>query len=225
MEPAWEEHPMTLDTSLAAITPNRAAETVDDPPHLLLLGGIPGAGKSTLIRQVADRNPDVRTLDPETPARWLATRLPEVPYRLYRPLAHLWHAVATLALVLFGPPSDRRTLLVHDPATRPGRRELLGRIARARGWRTSLVMIDVPRAAAIDGQRARGRIVRSTSFERHWHRWTDDQPRLVSATTLGDADGSWDRVHVVDRTRADGRLEALLGGPDRDRQAGRRTRR
>lgn len=200
---------MTLDTTLAPISPARAAG-VDERPHLLLLGGVPGAGKSTLIRQVADRHPDVRTLDPETPARWLAARLPEVPYRLYRPLVHLWHAIATLALVLLGPTPGRHTLLVHDPATRPGRRELLGRIAQARGWRTSLVMIDVPRHAALGGQHARGRMVRADAFERHWDRWTDDQPRLLTAATFGDADGSWDRVHVFERARAAGRLETIL---------------
>jgi predicted kinase len=200
---------MTLDTSLASISPACAAE-VGERPHLLLLGGVPGAGKSTLIRQVADRNPDVRTLDPETSARWLEARLPQVPYGLYRPLVHLWHAAVTLALVMLGPTLDRRTLLVHDPATRPGRRELLGRIARARGWRTSLVMIDVPRTAAIDGQHARGRMVRSRAFERHWRRWSGDQPRLLGAATFDQGDGSWDRVHVIDRARAGGRLETLL---------------
>ncbi|MFD4326019.1 AAA family ATPase [Nocardioides sp. NPDC058538] len=200
---------MTLDTSYAPISPARAAG-VEVRPHLLLLGGVPGAGKSTLIRGVADRRPDVRTLDSETPGRWLAARLPEVPYRLYRPLVHLWHAIATLVLVLLGPTPDRPTLLVHDPATRPGRRELLGRIAHARGWRTSLVMIDVPRVAAIDGQCERGRMVRTDAFERHWDRWTDAQPRLLTAATFGDADGSWDKVHVFDRARAAARLEAIL---------------
>lgn len=201
---------MIPDASLTPIAPACPPAGVGARPHLLLLGGVPGAGKSTLIRQVADRNPDVRTLDPETSARWLRARVPQLPYRLYRPLVHLWHAAATLALVLFGPTPGRRTLLVHDPATRPGRRELLGRIARARGWRTSLVMIDVPRAAAIDGQHARGRMVRSKAFERHWHRWTGDQPRLLSAASFGQADGSWDRIHVFDRARVSGRLEALL---------------
>lgn len=203
---------MTPDSSLTPVSPACRPAGAGTRPHLLLLGGVPGAGKSTLIRQVTDRNPEVRALDPETAARWLSARLPRTPYRLYRPLVHLWHALTTLVLVMLGPTRDRRTILVHDPATRPRRRALLGRIARARGWRTSLVMIDVPRAVAIDGQHARGRIVRSTSFERHWHRWTDDQPRLLSATTFGDADGSWDRVHVVDRARAGRRLEALLGG-------------
>ncbi|NYI80377.1 AAA family ATPase [Nocardioides panzhihuensis] len=200
---------MTPDASLTPVSPACPPAEIGERPHLLLLGGVPGAGKSTLIRQVAERNPAVRTLDPETSARWLAARVPRIPYRLYRPAVHLWHAFVTLVLVL-GPTRDRRTVLVHDPATRPRRRALLGRIARARGWRTSLVMIDVPRAVAIDGQQARGRMVRSTSFERHWHRWTDDQPRLLCAATFGGADGSWDRVHVVDRARAGGRLETLL---------------
>ncbi|MER7608030.1 AAA family ATPase [Nocardioides sp. NPDC127503] len=200
---------MTLDSTYAPISPPRAVG-VEERAHLLLLGGVPGAGKSTLIRDVASRRHDVRTLDSETPGRWLAARLPEVPYRLYRPLVHLWHALATLVLVLLGSTADRPTLLVHDPATRPGRRELLGRIAHARGWRTSLVMIDVPRVAAIDGQYERGRLVRTDAFERHWDRWTDDQPRLLTAATFGDADGSWDKVHVFDRARAAGRLEAIL---------------
>ncbi|MEU4451924.1 AAA family ATPase [Nocardioides sp. NPDC023903] len=200
---------MTLDSTYAPISPPRA-EGAEERAHLLLLGGVPGAGKSTLIRDVAGRRPEVRTLDSETPGRWLAARLPEVPYSLYRPLVHLWHALATLVLVLLGPTPNRPTLLVHDPATRPGRRELLGRIAHARGWRTSLVMIDVPRVAAIDGQYERGRLVRTDAFERHWDRWTDDQPRLLTAATFGDADGSWDKVHVFDRARAAGRLEAIL---------------
>ncbi len=152
---------------------------------LLLVGGVPGAGKTTLLDQVREERPDVLTLDSESVAAGMAGQLPAgVPYRVYRPLVHLLHVLRSLAVILRGPSgSEHAAVLVHDPATRPQRRRLTGRLARWRGWRTALVVIDVSFEQAVEGQRRRVRVVPDTSFGRHWRRWEDQRSRLAVAST------------------------------------------
>ena len=97
-------------------------------------------------------------------------------------------------------------LLVHDPATRPRRRRLLARLATACGWRPVLVVVDVPRTAALDGQRERGRVVAPRSFAGHWRRWAAQRAALAHRAR---AEG-WTEVHVVDRRTAGPALRAVL---------------
>jgi predicted kinase len=173
----------------------------------VLVGGVPGAGKSTLLARVGDDAPDAVVLDPDAYRRWFRTALPRAPYRAYRPVVHTLHAAAVAGAVLRGAADAGDVLLVHDPATRPRRRRALARLARARGWEPVLVVVDVPRTAALDGQVERGRVVAPESFAGHWRRWEEQRAALADGAV---AEG-WAEVHVVDRRTAAPTLRGLLG--------------
>jgi hypothetical protein len=156
---------------------------------MVVVGGVPGAGKSTVLRPYAGRR-DVTVLDPDTwrdGLRW-------------RPLVHGVHQALVWGAVLLGP-ALVGPLLVHDTATRPRRRTALLRLARLRGWNPSLVLVDVDRTAALTGQLDRGRLVPAGSFERHWARWQ----RLRSDP----AGTRWAPTFVVARDHAPAVVAAL----------------
>ena len=116
---------------------------------VVLLAGIPGAGKSTLLRRVFAGNDDVRVYDSaHIRDRWMPV-LGVLPYALWRPL------------------------VIHDCATRPWARTLIGWRARQAGLPLHLILLDVPGDVARSGQWARGRVVRSASMETHCRRWPD----------------------------------------------------
>jgi hypothetical protein len=125
------------------------------------------------------------------------------------------NAAHTLLLVLRGP-ARSEPLVVHDPATRPRRRRLLGGLARWRGWDPVLVLLDVSRGEALAGQRERGRVVARGAFDRHWSRWHLQRPRLAAVARAGGADGAWSRVVLVGRATARRALTDVLCGPARD---------
>jgi hypothetical protein len=145
---------------------------------LVLVGGVPGSGKTTAIARATDDLAHISSIDPEHVSWWLRSRLPGVPYSSYRWLVHLTHTLRVLVSLLNGPTVGRR-LVIHDPGTRIGRRRLFLGIARVAGWRTVLLYVDVDRPAAQDGQRRRGRVVRS--FDEHWASWQQLRPTLVSS--------------------------------------------
>lgn len=135
--------------------------------RMVVVGGVPGAGKSTALRPyVAD--PDVLVLDPDL----LRARL------RWRPLVHAVHQALVWLVVLAGPAG--RVLLVHDTATRRRRRESLLRLASWRGWEPRLLLVDVSRSDALLGQHDRGRMVDPASFDRHWERWLRLRARPVA---------------------------------------------
>jgi hypothetical protein len=149
---------------------------------LVLVGGVPGAGKTTAIALATDDLPYVRAVDPEHVSWWLRRRLPSgVPYRAYRWLVHLLHTVRVLLHLLNGPVAGRR-LVVHDPGTRAHRRGFFLRLAHLSGWRTVLLYVDVDRSLAQEGQLQRGRVVRS--FEEHWLSWQHLRPALDAAARV-----------------------------------------
>lgn len=196
--------------------------------RLVVVAGVPGAGKSTALRGVSalatstsagDAWPVV--LDSDRYRTWLAARLPaRMPYRWFRPLTHVLHQAGLVALLVAGPGSRLlagRTLLVHDPGTRGWWRYGVGRLARARGWRASLVYIDVDRVEALRGQLARGRVLDAASFEGHWRRW--EELRGAIAIGAGDRPGTtlwpgWDRVRATTRDQAVQTLLAESGAAD-----------
>ena len=173
---------------------------------VILVGGVPGAGKSTAIRRATADQPGVVVLDPENRARAIAKWLPvPLPYRAYRWTIHLVHTLDVLARLLPGPVPGQR-LVVHDPGTRRRRRRLFVALARARGWRTALLYIDVDRDAARSGQRIRGRVLRASAFDRHWSRWEQLRTGLVA---VNPTDEGWHRILLVDRDEAADALRVL----------------
>ena len=182
-------------------------------PRVVLVGGVPGAGKTTAIARVAGELPWVDALDPETFRVGLSRVLPEkTGYAAYRPLVHTLHALRVLLVLLRGP-CPGRTLVVHDPATRPRRRWLFAWLARMRGWDPVLVYVDVPRALAETGQVLRGRVVDPVSFAGHWARWEALRGELAGRPDTLDG-ARWSEVVLTDRERAAPQLRrAVVDAP------------
>lgn len=179
-------------------------------PDLVVVGGVPGAGKSTAIAQTVGL-PGVRVLDPDQLRSWWRGHLPaRIPYRAYRPVVHVGHTLRVLGALLARPSTGRR-LVVHDPATRPHRRTVLVRLARLRGWTPALIYVDTDRVSARRGQVERGRVVRPSSFDGHWRRWQQLRPRLQSDLATADGDG-FSSVDLVDREQVAAFLVQRLGG-------------
>lgn len=204
---------MTMTWTLPAADPSLRTPTPTPTPaptravgaRLVVLGGIPGSGKSTAMATVETGVVGVRFLDSQSCRRRLALVLPQwLPYSVIRPLVHLLHHVTGLVWVLRGPSGG--ALVVHDPSTRSRRRRALALLARARGWQPVFVGIDVDSAQALAGQRARGRVVRSRAFVGHVRRWQEQRARLQS----GNDGGAWTQVRIVTRDGAAQALHAAL---------------
>ncbi|MGW3659735.1 AAA family ATPase [Streptomyces sp. NPDC005151] len=126
---------------------------------VVVVSGLPGGGKSTLIRRAVA----VRAIDSQdTRDRW-AQRVPRLlPYALYRPLvrvAHYWGLWRALC--------SGESVVVHDCGTQTWVRGWLARHARRRGRTLHLVLLDVTPQEARAGQRERGRGVSGYAFARH----------------------------------------------------------
>ncbi|MFF7454200.1 AAA family ATPase [Kitasatospora sp. NPDC008115] len=126
---------------------------------LLVVSGLPGSGKSTLMRRC------VRTplIDSQLVREEYAARMPAwLPYAVYRPLVRIAHYRRLRRAVLGGGP-----LTVHDCGAVPYVRQWLVRMAEKQGRRVHLVLLDASAEEARDGQRARGQAVSSYAFARH----------------------------------------------------------
>nr|WP_239063138.1 AAA family ATPase [Streptomyces sp. SID13031] len=133
---------------------------------IVVLAGIPGAGKSTLLRRLFAEPGAVRVLDSEhLRHRWQPV-LRAIPYAVWRPLLHVtYYAQVLRAIRTDGP------LVIHDCATKPLARQLIGLAAKLAGRPVHLIMLDVPAHVARLGQQARDRVVREASMETHSRRW------------------------------------------------------
>lgn len=176
-------------------------------PPLLLLAGVPGAGKTEALRRVHASHPDLRIADPEAVRDALRLKAPCLPYSLGRPIVH---TIAHCALLIRILRIDGRPLIVHDPGTRRWSRSLMLRLALWRGWDPIAIFIDVDRTTALAGQARRGRIVRTRSFHRHWYRWTQLRPRIIAGRDLSPGE-RWPRTHIVDRDSVITTLNRFLG--------------
>nr|WP_246193383.1 AAA family ATPase [Kitasatospora atroaurantiaca] len=129
------------------------------PSDLVVVSGLPGSGKSTLMRRCA-RAP---VIDSQQSREHYENLLPRwLPYALYRPLVRVRHyRVLRRALLAGGP------LVVHDCGTLPWVRAWLARSAARQGRRLHLILLDSSPAQARQGQCARGRRVSAYAFARH----------------------------------------------------------
>lgn len=200
-----------LPASGLGTLPRPDAGPLAQPPRtdLVIVGGVPGAGKSTAIAQAARGLDHVVAIDPEQVSGWLRGRLPQsVPYRRYRWVVHSVHTARIVARLLAGPVPGRR-LVIHDPGTRIRRRLLLLALARRAGWRVTELYVDVDRAAAREGQQRRGRVV--GSFEQHWQSWLRLRPALIGQPCDAGRVRPLGSVMLVDRSHAADVLRRLCG--------------
>ncbi len=181
-----------------------AAGPVGERPVLVVIGGLPGSGKTTVLRRLMARQP-VTALDSELVTAQVRRAAPEVPYPLLRPLVHGWHRWRVLRTV--AGPAD--VVVLTDPWTSERWRAAVLWAAGRTGRAVRVVLIDVSPELAEQGQRARGRRIPARSMRRHTARWAEllRGPHAPGPEPL-----------VVDRARADRLTLAELTGRGRPRR-------
>lgn len=126
---------------------------------LVVVSGLPGSGKSTLIRR-AVREHAIDSQD--TRDRWAGALPALLPYALYRPLVRAAHYLGLWRALRSG-----GSVVVHDCGTQAWVRRWLAREAGRRGRTLHLVLLDVTPGVARAGQMERGRGVSGYAFARH----------------------------------------------------------
>ncbi|MER5301882.1 AAA family ATPase [Streptomyces lasiicapitis] len=171
------------------------------PGDVVVVSGLPGSGKSTLMRR-AVAGPRVDSQD--TRDRW-AARMPRLlPYALYRPLVRVAHYAGLRRALRSG-----AGVVVHDCGTQPWVRRWLARAAARRGATLHLLLLDVPIETALAGQRSRGRGVSHYAFARHRR----TVGRLVSSAERGELPRGCGSAVLLDREAA-GVLGEVGFGPE-----------
>ncbi|MFB8038849.1 AAA family ATPase [Streptomyces sp. NPDC056004] len=172
---------------------------------VVVVSGLPGSGKSTLIRRAVTSAHAVDSQD--TRDRWARVMPRLLPYALYRPLvraAHYWGLWRVLR--------SGESAVVHDCGTQSWVRGWLARDARRRGRGLHLVLLDVTPQTAREGQRERGRGVSGYAFARHRRAVA----RLLRATEAGLLPPGCASAVLLDREAAGrlGRIAFADGRPD-----------
>ncbi|MGW3729887.1 AAA family ATPase [Streptomyces sp. NPDC000851] len=168
-------------------------------PHALLFGprdlvvvtGLPGSGKSTLMRRAVR---GLRIDSQDTRDRWDGRMPAWLPYAVYRPLVRLAHYAGLRRTLRTGEP-----VVVHDCGTQAWVRAWLTREARRRGGTLHMLLLDVTPEQALAGQRERGRGVSRYAFLRHRRA----AGRLVCRTERGDLPHGCGGAVLLDREAAD----------------------
>jgi predicted kinase len=159
---------------------------------LLVVAGLPGAGKTTMLRHAADGVP---VLDSDQVRERLRAVLPDaLPYRCYRPLVHAWHRARIVGHAV----RDDGPMVVHEPATRASTRALLAAVGAVTRRPVRMVWLDATAEQALAGQRRRGRLIRGRSFARHVRR----AGRIRAALLADEPPPGWHSVQVLSRDAA-----------------------
>lgn len=161
---------------------------------LVVVTGLPGSGKSTLMRRAVAGGDGVRVDSQDTRDRWDARMSGFFPYAIYRPLVRLAH-YAGLRRAL----RSASGAVVHDCGTQTWVRGWLARAAGRRGGTLHLVFLDVTPDTALDGQRERGRGVSRYAFLRHRRA----AARLLRSVERGDLPHGVGSAVLLDRDAAD----------------------
>ncbi|WP_344891836.1 ATP-binding protein [Actinomadura meridiana] len=170
----------------------------------VLLAGLPGAGKSTLLDRLYGMRGDetapvpagdVRVIDSRQSRNWWARFLRPLPVRLRTPIVHATHVWRIGRAILAG-----HGVVAHTRGTWPHILRFFALLARWRGNRLHLILLDVDPGTARAGQIARGRVVTTATFARHCRRWYPLVDRARGGETLPPAAG----VTILDRDAADG---------------------
>lgn len=168
---------------------------------VVVVTGLPGAGKSTLIARAA------RAAFADSQAvreRW-AARVPGwVAYGVYRPLVRVEHYAR-----LHGALRRAEPLVVHDSGSQPWVRNWLARAGRRRQRPLHLIALVVSEGEATDGQQARGRRITSYALGRHLRASLSLERQLA---TSGSPPPGYASVVLLDRRCAAG-LHAIRFGP------------
>jgi predicted kinase len=171
------------------------------PGDLVVVSGLPGSGKSTLIRRTAEGG----GIDSQNARDRWARRMPRwLPYAVYRPLARAGHYAGLWRVLRSG-----ESVVVHDCGTQRWVRRWLAREARTRGRRLHLVLLDVTPAVARAGQRERGRGVSGYAFARHRRAVR----RLVADADSGRLPGGCASAVLLDRDAAGALSRIVFQGP------------
>jgi predicted kinase len=150
-----------------SVRPNPHTTELRYPANaIVVLAGIPGSGKSTLLRRLFPEPSDVQVLDSEPIRNRWQPVLRNLPYAVWRPALHLTYYARVLRAIRSNAP-----LVIHDCATKPLPRQLIGRAAQLAGRPVHLILLDVPFDVARRGQQARDRVVRPGSMNTHTRRW------------------------------------------------------
>ena len=149
---------------------------------VVVVAGVPGAGKTTLIRRAVDRH-GVGVVDTADRDR-------------RGPLLYLGH-YARIAVAIAG----RRPVVIHSRGTHPAARRAIAALAALRGRSAHLVLLDAARDEAEAGQRKRGRTVAPEEMDRQVARW-----RRLMARRPGRE--GWAGIVTLDRAQA-ARTEAF----------------
>jgi predicted kinase len=151
---------------------------------VVVVAGVPGAGKTTLIRRAVDRDV-ARVVDTDDLRAAARRRL------LY--LGHYARIVAAIA--------GTRPVVIHSRGTQRASRRAIRALAALRGRPAHLLMLDAARGEAEAGQRARGRTVEPAEMDRHITRWR----KLVDRRPTAEG---WASVALLDRAHA-ARIDAF----------------